>query len=192
MKLNLANSITAIRILAIPLCVLLYLMPFGWGENAAALVFAVAAISDFVDGYVARKFDQMTPFGAFLDPVADKLIVTVALVLLVFNQQSWMMTVVAVIIIGREITVSALREWMASQQASSRVAVSMVGKIKTTFQLIGLSFMLWGEDLWGMPIVEMGFAALLIASAMTLWSMWVYLSAAWPVLSRGNNPDPAA
>lgn len=184
MKLNLANAITGIRILAIPLCVLLFLLPLSWSRNAAALVFAVAAISDFVDGYVARKFNQMTAFGAFLDPVADKLIVAVALVLLVFSEQNWMMTIVAVIIIGREITVSALREWMANQQASSHVAVSMVGKVKTTFQLIGLSFMLWGEPLWGYDVHEMGFAALLIAAAMTLWSMWVYLSAAWPVLSR--------
>ena len=184
MKLNLANTITGIRILAIPLCAALYLMPFSWARKAAALVFAVAAISDFFDGYVARRFNQSTAFGAFLAPVADKLIVTIALVLLVFSEQNWMMTVIAIIIIGREITVSALREWMASQQASARVAVAMVGKIKTTFQLIGLSFMLWGDLFFGIPVVELGFIALLIAAAMTLWSMWVYLSAAWPVLSR--------
>ncbi|MFK8053671.1 MAG: CDP-diacylglycerol--glycerol-3-phosphate 3-phosphatidyltransferase [Woeseiaceae bacterium] len=185
MKLNFANLITAFRIAAIPLCVLLYYLPFEWSRKAAALVFAAAAISDFFDGYIARRFNQMTPFGAFLDPVADKLIVAVALVLLVHTEGSWMMSVIAIIIIGREITVSALREWMASQQASSTVAVSLVGKVKTTFQLIGLSFMLWGDTLWGLPIMELGFIALLLAAAMTLWSMWIYLSAAWPVLRRG-------
>ncbi|MEL7297608.1 MAG: CDP-diacylglycerol--glycerol-3-phosphate 3-phosphatidyltransferase [Pseudomonadota bacterium] len=185
MKFNFANTITGFRIAAIPLCVLLYYLPFEWGRKAAALVFASAAISDFFDGYIARRFNQMTAFGAFLDPVADKLIVAIALVLLVHTEPSWMMSIIAAIIIGREITVSALREWMASQQASAKVAVSYVGKIKTTFQLIGLSFMLWGDTLWGLPIVELGFASLLLAAAMTLWSMWVYLSAAWPVLRQG-------
>ena len=185
MKLNFANLITGFRILAIPLCVLLFYVPLEMGRKAAALTFAAAAISDFFDGYIARRFNQMTPFGAFLDPVADKLIVAVALVLLVQSEGSWMMAIIAAIIIGREITVSALREWMASQQASATVAVSMVGKIKTTFQLIGLSFMLWGGPLWGLPIMELGFIALLIAAAMTLWSMYVYLSAAWPVLRKG-------
>lgn len=184
MKLNLANSITGFRILAIPLCVVLFYLPFEWARKAAALVFACAAISDFVDGWIARKFNQMTAFGAFLDPVADKLIVATALVLLVHTDDRWMMAIIAAVIIGREITVSALREWMASQQASAQVAVSMVGKVKTTFQLIGLSFMLWGDTLWGLPIYELGYVALLIAAAMTLWSMWIYLSAAWPVLSR--------
>ena len=184
MTFNLANAVTGIRIAAIPLCVLLFYLPFEWGRKAAAVVFIVAAISDFLDGYIARRFDQATAFGAFLDPVADKLIVATALVLLVHSEGSWMMTIVAAIIIGREITVSALREWMAAQQASSRVAVSMVGKVKTTFQLIGLSCMLWGERLYGYPVVDIGFAALLLAAALTLWSMWVYLSAAWPVLSR--------
>lgn len=185
MKLNFANMITSVRIAAIPLCVVFFFVPFEWGRKASALIFAAAAISDFFDGYIARRFNQMTPFGAFLDPVADKLIVAVALVLLVHAENSWMMTIIAAIIIGREITVSALREWMAGQQAGATVAVSMIGKIKTTFQLIGLNFMLWGDTLWGFPIVELGFIALLVAAAMTLWSMWVYLSAAWPVLRRG-------
>ncbi len=185
MKFNLANMITGIRIVAIPLCVLFFYLPFEWGRKAAALIFAAAAISDFVDGWIARKFDQMTPFGAFLDPVADKLIVAIALVLLVEADGGMLMAIIAAIIIGREITVSALREWMAGQQASATVAVSLVGKIKTAFQLIGLSFMLWGDTLWGLPIEELGFIALLIAAAMTLWSMWIYLAAAWPVLRRG-------
>ena len=185
MKFNLANSITAFRLVAIPLCVLFFYLPFEWCRKASALIFAAAAISDWLDGYIARRFNQMTPFGAFLDPVADKLIVAVALVLLVEADGRMIMAIVAAIIIGREITVSALREWMAGQQASATVAVSMVGKVKTTFQLIGLSFMLWGDTLWGLPIEELGFLALLIAAAMTLWSMWIYLSAAWPVLRRG-------
>ena len=123
MKLNLANSITGFRILAIPLCVLLFYLPIEWGRKAAALIFAAAAISDFFDGWIARRFNQMTPFGAFLDPVADKLIVAVALVLLVQAEASIPMALIAAIIIGREITVSALREWMASQSASATVAV---------------------------------------------------------------------
>ncbi|MEM9172865.1 MAG: CDP-diacylglycerol--glycerol-3-phosphate 3-phosphatidyltransferase [Pseudomonadota bacterium] len=185
MKWNLANTITGIRIIAIPLLAIVYFLPFEWANNVGASVFIVAAISDFFDGYIARKFNQETPFGAFLDPVADKLIVAVALVMLVHIDGRWMMVMIAAIIIGREITVSALREWMASQQASARVAVSMVGKLKTTFQLVGLSFALWADPLLGLPIYDMGFTMLLGAAALTLWSMWVYLSAAWPVLT-GN------
>ena len=125
MKLNLANSITGFRIVAIPLCVVLFYTPLpgDWGRKSAALVFAAAAISDFFDGWIARRFNQMTPFGAFLDPVADKLIVAVALVLLVQSDGRMTMAVIAAIIIGREITVSALREWMAGQKASATVAV---------------------------------------------------------------------
>ena len=186
MNLNLANSITLFRILAIPLCVIVFYMPFSWAGRAAAIIFAAAAISDWLDGYIARKFDQMTPFGAFLDPVADKLIVAVALVLLVQSDGRWVMAIIAAIIIGREITVSALREWMATEGAGATVAVSMLGKVKTTFQLIGLSFMLWSDKIFGLPTYELGFVALLVASAMTLWSMYIYVSAAWPVLMRDN------
>lgn len=186
MNFNIANTLTGFRIAAIPLFVILFYLPVDWARKAAVLIFAAAAITDWLDGWVARKLDQMTPFGAFLDPVADKLIVAVALVLLAETDGRWIVAIIAAIIIGREITVSALREWMATEGASATVKVSRIGKFKTTFQLIGLPFMIWRDDLFGLPIYELGFLSLLIAAGLTLWSMFLYLRAAWPVLMRGE------
>ncbi len=184
MKHNLANWLTLMRIMAIPLFVLLFFMPGTLTRHAAAIVFAVAAITDLLDGYVARRFNQTTPFGAFLDPVADKLIVAAALVLLVQADPRVSLSLIASIIIGREIAVSALREWMAGAGASGQVAVSLVGKIKTTAQMFGLSFMIWGTPLFGVDTYDAGFVLLLIAAGLTMWSMWVYLRAAWPSLTE--------
>lgn len=184
MKHNLANWLTMLRIMAIPLFVLLFFVPGTAMRHAAAIVFAIAAITDLLDGYVARRFNQATPFGAFLDPVADKLIVAAALVLLVQADPRISLALTASIIIGREIAVSALREWMASAGASAQVAVSLVGKIKTTAQMFGLSFMIWASPLYGIDTYNAGFVLLIIAAGLTMWSMWVYLRAAWPSLSQ--------
>ncbi len=184
MPLNLANSLTMFRIVAIPLFAVCFYLPWAWARPAAALIFALAAITDLLDGYIARRLNQTTEFGAFLDPVADKLIVAVALVLLTQADPRLSMAAMSSIIIGREITVSALREWMARIGDKTSVAVSFVGKIKTTLQMFGLSFLLWKTDLFGVDIYPVGFMLLLTASGLTLWSMWVYLRAAWPSLTR--------
>lgn len=186
MQRNTANTLTWIRIAAIPLFVVLFYLPTEWGRPASAVVFMLAAITDWLDGYVARKLGQITPFGEFLDPVADKLIVAVALVLLVQTDQRISLALIAAIIIGREITVSALREWMAGLGQRTTVAVSMVGKVKTTVQMIGLTLMVWHLETRGLPVYEAGFLFLLVAAGLTLWSMYIYLKAAWPVLNANS------
>jgi len=186
MKLNLPNALTWFRVLAIPLVVAVFYAPvlLGWPEQwarpAAGLLFALAGITDYFDGYLARRLGQTSSFGAFLDPVADKLIVSTALVLLV--QADPQIALVAAIIIGREITVSALREWMSQIGARAHVAVSIFGKWKTTLQIVGITFMLYREPLLELPIYRIGEWLVYVAAAITLWSMIDYLRAAWPAM----------
>ena len=184
MTLNLATSLTLFRIAAIPLFAMWFYLPVAYARETAALLFGLAAITDLLDGYVARRYNQATPFGAFLDPVADKLIVATALVILVQADPRILVAVTAAIIIGREITVSALREWMASVGDRTQVAVNLVAKFKTTLQMFGLGFMIWESPAYGMDTYNVGLAMLLVAVGLTMWSMWVYLRAAWPSLSR--------
>ena len=141
-----------------------------------------------VDGYLARKLNQTTSFGAFLDPVADKLIVTTALVVLVQNDPTVILMAVAAIIIGREITVSALREWMSELGARARVKVSFFAKWKTTLQMFGIGFMLYQEPSFGLPVYGIGMVLLIAAAGLTLWSMADYLRSAWPVMRSGLGP----
>lgn len=183
MRFNLPNSLTLIRIVVIPLVVVLFLLPFTWARPAAAFVFVFAGITDYLDGYLARKLNQTSGFGAFLDPVADKLMVSTALVLLVQADPSALMAIIAAIIIGREIAVSALREWMAEIGERANVAVSVLGKLKTTMQIAGLSFLIYEHDLWGLPTYAIGAALLLVAAGLTIASMIDYLRAAWPALA---------
>ena len=183
MVLNVPNTLTWFRILAIPLVVIVFYLPVTWARPAAGLLFAFAGITDYFDGYFARRLNQTSSFGAFLDPVADKLIVSTALVLLVQADPQIALAVVAGIIIGREITVSALREWMATIGQSRSVAVSWAGKLKTTLQMVGIGFMLYQHPMFGQDVYELGFIFLLAAAGMTLWSMFVYLRAAWPTMS---------
>lgn len=178
--LNLPNILTAIRIALIPLLVVVFFLAPVWSNPIAAFVFAAAGLTDWLDGYLARKLGQTSALGAFLDPVADKLMVAVALVLLVQANPYPFVTIPAAIIVGREITVSALREWMAQIGASHRVSVSMFGKVKTIAQFVGISFMLYKLDILGLPIYYMGWVLLMIAAGLTLWSMVLYLRAAWP------------
>jgi len=195
MKFPIANVLTFARIIMIPLVVVLFYLPYSWSNPASAIVFILAAITDSLDGYLARKLGQTSRLGAFLDPVADKLMVAVALILLVSHDATqarllWfdsriILAVTAAVIVGREITISALREWMAELGARGKVAVSSLGKYKTIFQMTGLSMMLFRENLLGFPIYEMGLYCLIVAAALTLWSMVVYLRAAWPEL-RGS------
>ena len=179
---NLPNTLTWLRIFAIPLVVVLYTLPFHWSDPAAGLLFAAAGITDSLDGYFARKYRQTSKLGAFLDPVADKLIVAVALVLIVGKDPRLVMLLTAIVIIGREIAISALREWMAEIGQRKKVAVSRIGKHKTILQITGLSMLLFRWDLFGLPIYRLGLALTVLAAALTLWSMASYLRAAWPEL----------
>lgn len=186
MKVNLANVLTMIRIAAIPIVVICFYSSMDFARPIAGIVFGLAAITDVLDGYIARRLGQTSKFGEFLDPVADKLMVTIILVLLVEGDPRFTVTLIAVIIIGREITVSALREWMASVGARSDVAVRWPGKVKTVLQMFGIGFMVYERDLVGIPIYTVGYALMLIAVGMTLWSMVVYLRAAWPAIARSG------
>ncbi len=179
---NLPNTLTWLRIFAIPLVVVLYTLPYRWSDPAAGLLFAAAGITDSLDGYFARKFGQTSKLGAFLDPVADKLIVAVALVLIVSKDPRLVIVLTAIVIIGREIAISALREWMAELGQRKKVAVSRIGKHKTILQITGLSMMLFRWDLLGLPIYQLGLALTILAAVLTLWSMANYLRAAWPEL----------
>jgi CDP-diacylglycerol---glycerol-3-phosphate 3-phosphatidyltransferase len=189
MKLNIPNALTWFRIAAIPLVVVAFYTP-AWGRPAAGVLFALAGVTDWLDGYLARRLGQTSSFGAFLDPVADKLIVSTALVLLVQADPEFVLAMMAAIIIGREITVSALREWMSELGARAHVAVTFFGKWKTALQIIGISFMLYERPLYGLPSYGIGTALLLVAAALTAWSMFDYLQAAWPIMS-GQQHVPA-
>ena len=180
--MTLANQLTLFRIFMIPLLVVIFYLPYQWSYLASAAIFSLAAITDWLDGYVARRYNQSTPFGAFLDPVADKLMVAVALVLLVGEHATPWFAVPAAVIVGREIVISALREWMAELGERASVAVSYVGKVKTTVQMIALIVLLAfnpeGHPYWKL----LGYVTLYAAALLTLWSMIVYIKAAWPVL----------
>ena len=179
--MNIPNLITVLRVLLIPIFILLFYLPYHWSYLASASVFAFAAATDWLDGYLARRLEQSTPFGAFLDPVADKLMVAVALVLLVQEHGNLWLTLPAAVTIGREIVVSALREWMAELGARAHVAVSNLGKWKTAAQMVALVILLANPSdftFW----VLVGYALLLVSAALTLWSMIQYLRAAWPHL----------
>jgi CDP-diacylglycerol--glycerol-3-phosphate 3-phosphatidyltransferase len=181
---NVPNTLTWIRIAAIPLIVLLFFMPYPWADPAAGLLFAAAGVTDSLDGYLARRLGQTSRLGAFLDPVADKLVVAAALVLLVSKDTRPLIVLTAIVIIGREITISALREWMAEIGQRRKVAVSQLGKYKTILQIVGLSMMLYRWDLLGLPIYRLGVALTVVAAVATLISMAAYLRAAWPELKR--------
>lgn len=169
----------------IPAIIVLFYLPYWWADPAACAGFAIAGITDTLDGYYARKLGLTSRLGAFLDPVADKLIVASALVLIVSKDPRWFMVIVAIVIIGREIAVSALREWMAEIGARAKVAVSGLAKLKTIMQIVGLSCMLFRQDFLGLPIYGIGLALTLVATVLTLWSMILYLRLAWPEL-RGS------
>ena len=185
---GLPNALTVVRIGLIPALVVVFYLPYPWAHPAAAIIFTLAAITDWLDGYLARRLQQVSAFGAFLDPVADKLIVATALVVLVEDSGSQRqilsvsIALSAAVIIGREITVSALREWMAELGARAHVTVSSIGKFKTTMQMIAVPLMLYERPIFGLPTYEIGFLSLFAAGALTLWSMFAYLRIAWPIL----------
>jgi CDP-diacylglycerol--glycerol-3-phosphate 3-phosphatidyltransferase len=183
MAWNLPNILTWLRILAIPLVIALFYAPYSWADPAAGLLFAAASITDSLDGYFARRMGLTSRLGAFLDPVADKLIVAVALVLLVSKDPRAVIVLMASVIIGREIAISALREWMAELGQRTKVAVSALGKYKTILQLTGLSMMLYRYDILFLPMYKIGLVLTVLAAALTLASMGSYLRSAWPTLT---------
>ena len=187
MPFNLPILLTWLRIVAIPLLITVYYLPADWASPhernlIATAIFIAAAITDWADGYLARKWNQTSAFGAFLDPVADKLMVAAALIMLV--QLGRTDAIIATIIIGREITISALREWMAKIGASRSVAVSMLGKIKTAAQMLAIPLLLFQGSLAGHDSMIAGNWLIWIAALLTLWSMGYYLRMAWPEIAR--------
>lgn len=188
--MNIPNSLTLIRIFLIPVFVVAFYLPFSWNNLLATAIFSLAALTDLLDGYFARKLGQISKLGAFLDPVADKLMVAVVLVLVVQEHPTIWLALPAAVIIGREITVSALREWMAELGARRKVAVSFIGKFKTVLQMVALILLIYREPLLGLPIFRLGMIALYIAAILTLVSMVQYLIMAWPELSDRKNSNP--
>ncbi len=183
--MNLPNLLTVFRILLIPFFVLVYVVP-GQGTYVwSAGLFALAAFTDWLDGYLARRLEQTTPFGAFLDPVADKLIVVSALVVLVGRHHNLWLTLPALVIVGREIVISALREWMSEMNRRGVVKVSWIGRVKTTLQMLAILVLLANPPEFADPWVWLGYVMLYAAALLTLWSMGLYLRAAWPTLRHG-------
>lgn len=180
---NLPNLLTLLRIVLIPVFVVVFYLPMDWAHEAATVVFVLAAITDWLDGYLARRMQLVSALGAFLDPVADKLMVATALVLVVQADPQVAIAVAAAVIIGREITISALREWMAELGKRTRVSVSEIGKFKTAAQMAAIALLIYRDDVWEIPVYTVGLVLLYVAVVLTLWSMTLYLRAAWPSLS---------
>lgn len=180
---GLPNLLTLLRIVLIPVFIIAFYLPFPWAHASAAIIFTLACFTDWLDGYLARKLEQISPFGAFLDPVADKLLIATSLLLLVGAKDLHYITIPSVIIVGREIVISALREWMAEIGSRISLAVSYIGKVKTAVQMIAIILLLAfypEQSIWGM----LGFILLYVAAILTIWSMVIYISIAWPQLIK--------
>lgn len=186
MRMTLPNVLTLGRIGLIPVFGLVFFLPLPWANEAAVVIFTLAALTDWLDGYLARRLGLTSAFGAFLDPVADKLMVAVALIALLAAHPSPLLAVLVGVIIGREIAVSALREWMAELGKRATVKVNVIGKVKTAVQMIAIIMLIYGESIGWLPVYELGFALLVIAAGLTLWSMLVYLRAAMVVIREAE------
>lgn len=183
--MNIPNWLTFMRIGIIPFFVIIFYLPFGWANKVAAILFLISCVTDWLDGYLARKWEQTSSFGAFLDPVADKLSVAVALVLLVGEKNIPYLAIPAAIIVCREIIISSLREWMAELGRRTSIAVNMVGKAKTLMQMAALCLLIAYRPLnsW---LGVIGYIMIYIAAVLTVWSMFVYLKLAWPDLIKNS------
>ncbi|UJF24311.1 CDP-diacylglycerol--glycerol-3-phosphate 3-phosphatidyltransferase [Suttonella sp. R2A3] len=176
---GLAMKLTKARIVMIPLFIFLfYVHPDVLGKWPALIVYALACITDYFDGYLARRNKESSPLGAFLDPVADKLMVAAVLIVVLQSRPEWWLMICTLIVIGREIWISALREWMAALNLRNIVAVSNIGKWKTTAQMFALGFLIYQDDFLGFPIWQIGQVLMLIAAVLTVLSMWKYTAAA--------------
>jgi CDP-diacylglycerol--glycerol-3-phosphate 3-phosphatidyltransferase len=182
MRLTLPLFLTLLRVAAIPAVLALFYVDFPHARQWACVLYSAACLTDWLDGYLARKWGQTSKFGAFLDPVADKLMVAVCLVMLLHADPDGLLAAMVAIIISREITVSALREWMAELGSRASVAVSWIGKLKTGFQMTSIGMMIWQIETFGIPWYLLGYCLMLIASVLTIWSMVIYLRAAWPLM----------
>jgi len=175
MSLNLPNILTLLRIFLMPVLIFIFYLPYEWAHPVSALIFALAGFTDWLDGYLARRLDQQSAFGAFLDPVADKLLVAVVLILVLQANPTLWIALPAMVIIGREIVVSALREWMAELGQRNLIAVSMLGKVKTSAQMLALLFLLYHDEIGGISMFYIGQILLYIAALLTVQSMFLYL-----------------
>ena len=185
MNLTLPTMLTLFRIVLVPVLVFVFYWHHPWSNILACAVFVLGALTDWLDGWIARRYNMNSAFGAFLDPVADKLAVAFALFLVTQKHHTAWIAILSAIIVGREITISALREWMAQMGAHGLVKVAALGKIKTIVQMVAISFVLFYEDLFGIPIFRIGEWLLAIAAALTLWSGFDYMRAAWPTIRKG-------
>ncbi|WFP50960.1 CDP-diacylglycerol--glycerol-3-phosphate 3-phosphatidyltransferase [Methylomonas sp. EFPC3] len=183
-RFTIPTYLTLLRIALIPLLAIVFYLPWQYSNIACTLIFLIAGVTDWLDGYLARKMNMQTAFGAFLDPVADKLMVAIVLVLIVQEQGNPFLAVPAAVIIGREIAIASLREWMAEIGQRARVKVSLLGKWKTTAQMTAVSLLLYREDLFGLPINSIGYWLLYLSAILTLWSMVNYLVAAFSTISE--------
>ena len=193
MRMNLPLVLTLARVAAIPAVLVLFYLPIEYARQWACVLYSAAAITDWFDGYLARKWNQTSKFGAFLDPVADKLMVAVCLVCLLHDAsdsmtQLWrgVLAGMVAVIIGREITVSALREWMAELGQRAKIGVGVMGKVKTGFQMTAIGMMIWQANWPLLPWYDIGFGLLFIAAVLTLISMIQYLLAAWPMMKESG------
>ncbi len=187
--LTIPNLITLFRIVLIPIFVLAFIIQdYPYQHYVLVSLFILASVSDWVDGFLARRLQQESAFGAFLDPVADKLMVTTAMILLVSKYPAWFMVLPALVIVGRELAISALREWMANLGAQAKVKVQFIGKLKTASQLGAICFLLYDEPIGSFEPTVVGYILLYISVVLTLWSMAVYLLAAWPSISSNEKP----
>lgn len=192
MTLTVPTILTLFRIVLLPVIVVVFYLPeyfpatASWSNIAAAGVFVLAALTDWLDGWIARRYDLTSAFGAFLDPVADKLMVAVALFLLVQQNPTPLMAVASAIIVGREISISALREWMAEIGQRAKVGVAWIGKLKTTMQIVAIVVCLHQRDVPELRLYRIGEALLVVAAVLTIWSALIYVRAAWPAL-RDND-----
>ena len=193
MHLTLPTILTLFRIGLLPVIVVVFYLPEyfpssrGWSNHAAAGIFIVAAITDWLDGWIARRYNMSSAFGAFLDPVADKLMVAVALFLIVQQNPTPLMAVTSAVIVGREISISALREWMAELGQRAAVGVAWVGKFKTVVQIVAIVVCLHQRDLPELRPYRIGEGLLVVAAALTIWSAMVYVRAAWPIMRDADS-----
>lgn len=191
--LTIPNIMTLGRLVLVPVFVLVFYLPYRWSAIVASIIFLTAALTDMLDGYLARRLGQTSRFGAFLDPVADKLIVGAALLMLVDLHHNIWIALPAIVIVSREISVSALREWMAEIGQRSKVAVGLLGKLKTITQMTAIFMLLLEKPrhlisggIDGSWLLWLGYGCLYVATILTLWSMWRYLKAAWPELKSSD------
>lgn len=185
--MNIPNTITTSRIILIPVFIAAFYLPYDWASALATFIFCVAAITDWFDGYLARKLNQQSALGAFIDPLADKLMVISALLIILAKhpESNWLL-ISSIIIISREVLISSLREWMSSMGKSQIVAVSFFGKAKTAAQMFALGFLIYEHDIFGLPTYTFGMGLLVGSAILTLVSMVVYLKSAWLTLNASD------